>query len=78
MCQCCSSHQHIHTEVLKVEGMTCGHCVAAVEKAVMDLNGVSEVKVNLEQKEVKVVYDADLVTVDAIKNAIIEEGYTIN
>lgn len=33
---------------LKIEGMTCGHCVARVEKAVAAVAGVSDVSVGLE------------------------------
>ena len=36
---------------LNVEGMSCGHCVKAVESSVGDLNGVSSVKVDLEEKK---------------------------
>lgn len=32
---------------IKVKGMSCGHCVAAVTKAVASLPGVSNVKVDL-------------------------------
>ena len=34
-------------EVLKVEGMSCGHCVNSIEKSVGSLSGVSAVKVDL-------------------------------
>ncbi len=32
---------------IKVKGMSCGHCAAAVTKALQSLPGVSEVKVDL-------------------------------
>ncbi|MGI6226198.1 MAG: copper chaperone CopZ [Peptococcales bacterium] len=67
----------MHTDVLKVEGMSCEHCKNAVLKAVGGLNGVEKVDVSLEAKEVKVEYNADLVTLDAIKESIEEEGYTV-
>ena len=34
---------------LNVKGMSCGHCVKAVEGSVGELNGVSNVKVNLRK-----------------------------
>lgn len=77
MCQCCSGSQHVHTDVLKVEGMSCDHCKNAVLKGVGGLNGVEKVEVDLDAKEVKVEYNADLITLDAIKAAIVEEGYEI-
>lgn len=77
MCECCSSSAHVHTDTLKVEGLSCSHCQAAIEKAVGGLRGVEKVAVNLEAKEVKVEYNPDLITLDAIKNTIIEEGYQV-
>lgn len=61
---------------LKVEGMSCGHCVAAVEGALNKL-GVSSAKVNLEAKSVAVEYDPSKVTVEAIKEAIEDQGYDV-
>jgi copper chaperone len=34
-------------ETLKVQGMSCAHCVNAVESSVGELQGVSSVKVDL-------------------------------
>lgn len=62
---------------LNVEGMSCSHCVNAITKAVTALDGVSGVNVNLEGKTVTVDYDADQVSLDAIKEAIEEEGYDV-
>jgi copper chaperone len=61
----------------RVQGMTCGHCKAAVEKTLGQLGGVSAVSVNLETKEVKVTYDADKVSTDVFKNAIEDAGYDV-
>lgn len=36
--------------ILNVNGMTCGHCVKAVETSVGALAGVQEVKVDLAEK----------------------------
>ncbi|MBQ0140772.1 MAG: heavy-metal-associated domain-containing protein [Kurthia sp.] len=62
---------------LKVEGMSCGHCVKAVENGVGELNGVDSVNVTLADGLVDISYDANLVSVDAIKEQIVEEGYTV-
>lgn len=77
MCECCGGHQHVHNDVLKVEGMSCEHCKNSVLKAVGGLNGVEKVEVDLKAKEVKVEYNADLLTLDAVKAAIEELGYTM-
>ena len=39
------------SQTLKVTGMTCNHCKAHVEKALLKVNGVEEVEVNLEKGE---------------------------
>ncbi|MFJ8263713.1 copper chaperone CopZ [Rummeliibacillus sp. NPDC094406] len=62
---------------LKVEGMSCGHCVKAVENGVGELNGVETVNVNLEQGLVDVAFDDLKVTTENIKEAIEEEGYVV-
>lgn len=37
--------------VLKIEGMRCNHCKAAVEEALKEVSGVTEVKVDLDKNE---------------------------
>lgn len=64
-------------EVLKVEGMSCMHCVNAVKKAVGGLAGVEKVAVDLEGKTVTVDYDENKVTLTEIKNAIEDQGYDV-
>lgn len=63
--------------VLNVEGMSCGHCKAAVEKAVSALNGVSGVDVALAEKKVSVKYDPELVKESDIREAIEDQGYEV-
>ncbi|WP_141432572.1 copper chaperone CopZ [Bacillus sp. 03113] len=62
---------------LNVEGMSCGHCVKAIEGSVGELNGVSSVKVHLEEGTVDVEYNTDIVTLDSIKETIDDEGYDV-
>lgn len=61
--------------VLKVEGMTCGHCVSSVEKAVANVGAVG--KVDLANKKVTVDFDDSKVTIEAVKAAIEDQGYDI-
>lgn len=42
---------------LNVQGMSCGHCVKAVETSVGALAGVQEVKVDLAEAKVTVAFD---------------------
>jgi len=62
---------------LKVNGMSCGHCVKAVEGSVGELDGVNSVKVDLATGTVAVEYKSEQVTVDKIKETIDEEGYEV-
>ncbi len=70
-------HSAEKTVVLNVEGMTCGHCKASVEKAVSALNGVSKVDVDLTGKKVSVAYNPEKVNEDAFIKAITGQGYEV-
>ena len=58
-----------------VEGMTCGHCKAAVEQEVGALTGVDEVRVDLSSGRVTVVGDA--IDDEAVAAAVDEAGYAV-
>ncbi len=38
-------------KTVKIKGMSCQHCVKAVKKALEEIEGVTEVSVNLEKGE---------------------------
>ena len=67
----------METTILKVKGMSCGHCVKAVEGSVGELNGVQSVAVTLETGKVEVQYNPEMVTLEAIKETIDEQGYDV-
>jgi copper chaperone len=60
---------------LRVEGMSCGHCVNAIEGALRELG--ASAKVDLANKTVDVSYDESKLTLEAIKEAIEEQGYEV-
>lgn len=62
---------------LKVQGMSCGHCVKAIENGVGELEGIHSVNVSLEKGLVDVSFDNSKVTLENIKEAIEEEGYVV-
>lgn len=62
---------------LKVEGMSCNHCVNAIEGSVGKLDGVSHTKVNLQEGNVEVEYDSSKVNLDEIKETIDDQGYDV-
>jgi len=61
--------------VIHVEGMTCGHCKAAVEKAVKTLKGVSNAAVDMEAKSLAVDFDPQLTSEQVIRDAVSRAGY---
>lgn len=65
----------MQTVTLNVEGMSCNHCVSSVEGAVSKLG--ASAKVDLSAKNVTVSYDESKLSVEAIKEAIEEQGYDI-
>ncbi|ARD47528.1 copper chaperone CopZ [Sporosarcina sp. P33] len=64
-------------DTLKVQGMSCNHCVNSIETSVGNLTGVSSVKVDLGSNEVSVEFDSQKTTLDQIKETIEEQGYDI-
>ncbi|MER2088319.1 MAG: copper chaperone CopZ [Sporosarcina sp.] len=62
---------------LNVAGMTCGHCVKAVEESVGKLSGVENVKVDLESSSVEIDYLSDKVDLKQIKDTIEDQGYDV-
>lgn len=64
-------------ETLKVEGMSCAHCVNAVESSVGELQGVSSVKVDLASGQVEVNYDNSKTSLNQIQETIEEQGYDV-
>lgn len=63
--------------ILNVEGMSCEHCIKAVQKAVGALPGVENVLVDLKNKTVRVKYNSVQSTLDRIKEEIDNQGYEV-
>jgi copper chaperone len=59
---------------LKVEGMTCGHCVSAVTKSEQKVDASAKVDVDLSQQRVQVTSTAPL---EEIQSAVVEAGYPV-
>lgn len=64
------------TKEVFIDGMSCMHCAAKVEKALAALNGVSDVKVDLNGKRaiVKLKKEIDNAT---LKATVENLGYTV-
>lgn len=64
------------TKTMIVEGMSCGHCTARVQKALEAVEGVTSVEMSLEEKSAVVVLDRE-VPEEALKEAVTEAGYEV-
>jgi copper chaperone len=62
---------------LEVQGMSCGHCVKAVEGSVGKLDGVNQVKVHLNEGLVDVEFNPEKVSLENIKETIDDQGYDV-
>ena len=60
---------------LEITGMSCGHCVKSVQKALASLDGVQVEHVGIGTAALS--YDEGKISQDAIAAAIEDEGYAI-
>ena len=63
--------------LLKVNGMSCQHCVNVVHDAVAKIVGVKQVKVDLKVKLVEVEYNQELTNKLLIVECIEEQGFDV-
>lgn len=73
-CKIITQEESTMETVIKVNGMMCNHCKAAVEKACKAVPGTTDAVVNLEAKTVTVTGTADTA---ALKQAITDAGYEV-
>lgn len=59
---------------LKIEGMSCSHCSAAVARALESVQGVVSAQVDLAAGRATVEGEVD---VDELVAAVVEEGYRV-
>lgn len=64
------------TTTITVQGMTCGHCVAAVQQEVGRIPGVTGVEVDLENGVVAIA-SADELDAATVAAAVDEAGYEV-
>ena len=60
---------------MKIDGMTCGHCVSAVAKALRAVDGVEVEQVSIGEATVK--YDPSATNQTVIAEAVADEGYQV-
>ena len=62
---------------IKVSGMTCGGCVAGVERALRQRPGVSAAKASLADANVTVEFDGAQIQKAALEDAIRKAGFGV-
>ena len=58
-----------------IEGMSCNHCIMAVKNALSELEGISKVEVDLENK--RAIIEGENLEDEMLKEAIEEAGYDV-
>ena len=64
-------------ESLKVEGMTCQHCVETITEALGEIVGTNKIEVYLDKKEVQINYNEKETNLKEISNKIVEMGFEL-
>ncbi len=61
---------------IKIKGMSCNHCVMAVQKALGEIDGAEDVKVDLEKNEATF-DEATPVDMNAVREAVKKAGFEV-
>jgi copper chaperone len=65
------------TTVLSVPDISCEHCERAITNALMPVEGVHAVQVDIPAKQVRVDYDEATVDINRMKAILQEEDYPV-
>ncbi len=65
------------TKTLKIQGMTCNHCVMRVAKALKAVPGVQDANVDLQKAEASVTFDESKVALEKLSAAVVDAGYKV-
>jgi len=68
----------LRQETIKVEGMTCQHCVQTITDALNNITGLNTVNVDLVKKEVRVKFNENETKLKKISDKIIEVGFELS
>ncbi|SEK56185.1 Cu+-exporting ATPase [Colwellia chukchiensis] len=61
---------------VEVHGMTCAFCVDNLNRKFNKMEGVLKVQVSLKTKKVRIETEAELPTIEMIKQAVLDAGFT--
>jgi copper chaperone len=60
---------------LKIDGMSCGHCVKTVRTALADSDGVDVIEVEIGSATI--LFDDALADIDAVSHSVDEVGFAV-
>ena len=67
---------YARTIEVEVHGMTCAFCVDSLERKFKKMDSVENVQVSLKTKTVRLETDENLPTIETIKQAVLDAGFT--
>ena len=67
----------METATLRIRGMTCGGCVASVERVLRGVDGVGRAEVSLANGEATVQFEPGRVKLTELEVAIEDAGYEV-
>jgi copper chaperone len=62
---------------LTAPDISCGHCVAAIDRALSALDGVTRVETNQATKQITVAFDPSRISLGRIEAVLDDEGYPV-
>ena len=71
-----SSAVFARTVEVEIDGMTCAFCVDSLERKFKKMDAVEKVQVSLKTKTVRLETAKDLPTIESIKQAVLDAGFT--
>ena len=64
------------TVEVEVHGMTCAFCVYSLERKFREMDFIEKVQVSLKTKIVRLETDENLPTIESIRKAVLDAGFT--
>lgn len=64
-------------KTMEIQGMTCGQCEKIIQKALVKLEGVTEVQVSFKTGSAQITFDSEQITLDQIHETIQNAGYEV-
>ena len=62
---------------LRIEGMHCTGCSERLQKVLSNLDGIKNAEVSFEKGMANIELNKEIITLDEIKNAIVDSGFEV-